>query len=207
MPLSTRFSQLLTLFSILAPWNMHSAYADDAKEQARACVACHPTSGPPTLSASGSPRIPTTPIIWGQNAGYLYVQLRDFKRGARTSEKDAIMHSITQPLTDAQMLSIAAYVSVQPWPVLNTQTTTPTNPLFRRGAELVAYGDCAACHFNNWQGYSVTPRLRGQTPDYLTMTINEFRSGKRANSPGMSDLLQVYSADDIEAIVAYLSSL
>ena len=34
MPLSTRFSQLLaTLLTILAPWNMHTAYADDAMKR------------------------------------------------------------------------------------------------------------------------------------------------------------------------------
>jgi cytochrome c553 len=49
--------------------------------------------------------------------------------------------------------------------------------------------------------------LRGQTLAYLKTTIEEFRSGRRGNSPGMSDLLKVYSAEDIGAIVAYLSSL
>lgn len=75
-----------------------------------------------------------------------------------------------------------------------------------RGAQLVAYGGCGACHFNNWQGYSATPRVRGQTPAYLTTTISEFRDGKRGNSPGMADLLRAYSTDDVKAIVAYLSS-
>jgi len=201
------YQYLATLLMTLAPWNLRATDAGDAKEQARACVACHPTSGPPMLSASGSPAIPVTPIIWGQNAGYLYVQLRDFKRATRASDNDSVMHAMTQPLTDAQMLSIAEYVSAQPWPALNSKSTPPTDLQFRRGEELVAYGDCGACHFNNWQGYSVTPRLRGQTPEYLTMTIGEFRSGKRANSPGMSDLLHVYSEDEINAIVAYLSTI
>lgn len=208
MSISPRWHQYpAILLMILAAWNLRAADASDAKEQARACVACHPTSGPPMRSASGSPAIPITPIIWGQNAGYLYVQLRDFKRATRASANDSVMHAMTQPLTDAQMLSIAEYVSAQPWPALTSKSTSLTNPLVRRGAELVAYGDCGACHFNNWQGYSVTPRLRGQKPEYLTITIGEFRSGKRGNSPGMSDLLQVYTADEIKAMVAYLSTI
>lgn len=72
---------------------------------------------------------------------------------------------------------------------------------------MLAYGDCGACHFNNWQGYSVNPRLRGQTPAYLTTTIDEFRRRKRGDSPGMSDLLRLYSEEEIKAIVAYLGSL
>jgi cytochrome c553 len=190
---------LAVFFIVLAPWRLHSVQADDAKQQAGACVACHPTSGV-------APIVPITPVIWGQNAGYLYVQLRDFKRATRASANDAQMHAMTQPLTDAQMLAIARYVSAKPWPESQQGTTPPTDPLLRRGAQLVAYGDCGACHFNNWQGYSLAPRLRGQTPAYLTTTINEFRSGERANSPGMSDLLRPYSDEDVKAIVAYLSS-
>jgi cytochrome c553 len=68
------------------------------------------------VCSSGSPAIPITPFIWGQNAGYLYVQLRDFKLATRASEHDGIMHAITQPLSEAQLLAIAEYVSAQPWP-------------------------------------------------------------------------------------------
>ena len=96
----------------------------------------------------------------------------------------------------------------KPWPKSPGGTiATQSRSRFRRGAQLVAYGDCGSCHFNNWQGYSANPRLRGQTPAYLTTTINEFRSGKRGNSPGMTDLLRTYSSDEVEAMVAYLSSL
>jgi cytochrome c553 len=171
--------------------------AQDAKQLAGACVACHPKSAVPANSVN--------PIIWGQNAGYLYVQLRDFKSSARASESDAVMHAMTQMMTDVQMLAIAEYVSTQPWP--KAPVAPPTDPLARRGALLLAYGDCGTCHFNDWRGYSVNPRLRGQTPAYLRTTIEEFRNGSRGNSPGMSDLLKVYSAEDIGAIVVYLSSL
>jgi cytochrome c553 len=190
---------LAGLFVVLAALQVHTAHAQDVKQQVAACLACHPMSDVAANSVN--------PIIWGQNEGYVYVQLRDFKRAARASENDAAMHALTQTMTDAQMLAIAKYVSAQPWPKSQNSTTPPTDPLFRRGAELVAYGDCGGCHFNNWQGYSANPRLREQTPAYLTTTINEFRSGKRGNSPGMSDLMRVYSTEDINAIVAYLSTV
>jgi cytochrome c553 len=57
------------------------------------------------------------------------------------------------------------------------------------------------------QGYSANPRLRGQTAAYLMTTMNEFRNGKRGNSPGMTDLLRAYSADEVKAIAVYLSSV
>ena len=184
---------------VLADFPAYPVQAQDVKQQVAACVACHPMSAVPANSVN--------PIIWGQNAGYVYVQLRDFKSAARASESDAAMHALTQTMTDAQMLAIANYVSTQPWPKSPVTPTPPTDPLARRGAQLLAYGDCGSCHFNSWRGYSANPRLRGQTPAYLTTTIEEFRSGRRGNSPGMSDLLKVYSTEDIGAIVAYLSSL
>ena len=169
------------------------------KDQVAACVACHPVSDVPTNSVN--------PIIWGQNLGYVYLQLRDFKSGTRASESDVAMRALTQAMTDDQMLAIARYVSARPWPKSKDPATPPTDPLFLRGAELAAYGDCGGCHFTNWQGYSANPRLRGQTAAYLTATMNEFRSGKRGNSPGMADLLRAYSADEVKALAAYLSSV
>jgi cytochrome c553 len=189
---------LAKIFAILAVSLNHAAHAQDLQAPAGVCFACHATSNVPASSI--------IPIIWGQNEGYLYLQLRDFKRAARASESDASMHALTQSMTDAQMLAIAKDVSAQPWPKLLDGTTPPTDPLYRRGAQLVAYGDCGGCHFNKLQGYSANPRLRGQTPAYLNVTINEFRSGKRANAPGMSDFFRVYNAEDIQAIVAFLSS-
>jgi cytochrome c553 len=200
MASSLRSPQKLVVFLLVAaPFQVHSAHAQDVEQQMATCGACHPTSNVPANSVN--------PIIWGQNAGYVYLQLRDFKLATRASESDAAMHALTQTMTDAQMLAIAKYVAAQPWPKSQDKTAPPTDALYMRGAQLMAYGDCGACHFNNWQGYSATPRLRGQTPSYLTTTINEFRDGKRGNSPGMADLLRAYSDDDIKAMVAYLSSV
>ena len=62
-----------------------AAWADSIEEKAALCGACH--------GVNGVPEDPTTPIIWGQNAGYLYLQFRDFQKGAR---KDYRMTPIAQ---------------------------------------------------------------------------------------------------------------
>ena len=52
--------------------------ADPIEEKAKVCAACH--------GEEGIPQLKTTPVIWGQNAGYLFLQLRDFKAArARTT--------------------------------------------------------------------------------------------------------------------------
>jgi cytochrome c553 len=189
-------SRCLTLcFAVSMAASLPRAHAQDVKQQASACTACHPLSNVPADS--------TTPIIWGQNEGYLYVQLRDFRSGARAAKTDAAMHAMTVPMSDADMLVMAKYVSEQPWPALATESKT--NALFQRGALAAALGDCAGCHFGNWEGYSATPRVRGQTPAYLETTIEQFRSGERANAPGMSDMLLMFNADEITGLVTYLA--
>src|SRR5438270_12835606 len=52
--------------------------AQSIEEKTQACAGCH--------GADGKPIDKTIPIIWGQQAGYLYIQLRDFKRGDRKSD-------------------------------------------------------------------------------------------------------------------------
>src|SRR5260221_10917677 len=70
-----------------------AAWADSVEDKASVCSACHGGKGLPDDKA--------IPIIRGQNEGYLYLQLRDFQKGAR---KDDRMTPIAQSLTkeDAQ---------------------------------------------------------------------------------------------------------
>ena len=61
----------------------------------------------------GCPRTNGVPIIWGQNAGYLYLQFRDFQKGAR---KDDRMTPIAQFVVKEDALALAEYFAAKPWP-------------------------------------------------------------------------------------------
>ena len=55
-----------------------AARAATLEEKAQMCGGCH--------GEDGVPQEKTTPVIWGQHQGYLYLNLRDYKRGtARTT--------------------------------------------------------------------------------------------------------------------------
>jgi cytochrome c553 len=172
------------------------AQTQDAQQKATVCVACHVTG---TVQSS-SP----IPIVWGQNEGYIYLQLRDFKNGVRATPQDATMNALAAAMSDADMHAMAKYASAQPWPQIEP-IPTDAAPL-KQGATATAEGDCGGCHFNGWRGFSANPRLRGQSPAYLAATIRQFRSGARANSPGMADMLRALDESDIEAVAAYLSA-
>jgi cytochrome c553 len=174
-----------------------SAAAAQAIEQKVAvCKACH-LSG--TLQSSS-----VIPNIWGQSEGYIYIQLRDFKSGARNAPEDAAMRGFVATMSDADMLEMAKYASTQPWPKVEPVSTDTA--VLKKGAYATALGGCVGCHFNDWKGFSANPRIGDQSTAYLAATIRQLRSGSRANSPGMSDLVRTFDEGDIDAVAAYLSA-
>jgi cytochrome c553 len=168
--------------------------ADSIEEKVEVCAGCH--------GADGKPIDKTIPVIWGQQAGYVYVQLRDFKRGDRKSE---IMQPIASAFERDDMLAIADYFSKKPWPDLG-QPRAPKD-VSSRAIQADASVGCTGCHLDRFQGDGTVPRLAGQGRDYLTKTIADFRSHARGNNPGMSDLMNATSPDDLAALEQYLAGL
>ena len=66
---------------------------------------------------------------------------------------------------------------------------------------------CTSCHLEGYRGEGTQPRLAGQQREYLAQTMADFRDGKRGNNPGMSDLMNSISPDDITALAEYLAGL
>ena len=66
---------------------------------------------------------------------------------------------------------------------------------------------CTSCHLEQFQGDSSIPRLAGQEHDYLAKTMTDFRNRTRANNPGMSDLMNTVTPEQIAAMAAYLAGL
>jgi cytochrome c553 len=173
-----------------------AAQAQAIEQKAAVCKACHLAG---TLQSTS-----LIPNIWGQGAGYLYIQLRDFKSGARNAPEDAPMRGFVAAMSDADMLDMAKYASTQPWPKVEPISTDTA--LLKKGADATAILPCGGCHFNEWKGFSANPRIGGQSTAYLAATFRQFRSRSRANSPGMSDLLRTLDEGDIDAVAAYLNA-
>jgi cytochrome c553 len=172
------------------------AQAQAIEQRVAVCQACHLTGSLPSTSV--------IPNIWGQSEGYIYLQLRDFKSGARNAPEDATMRGFAATMSDADMLEMAKYASTQPWPKVEPISTDTA--LLKKGAYATALLPCGGCHFNGWKGFSANPRIGAQSTAYLAATIRQFRSGSRANSPGMSDLVRTLDEGDIDAVAAYLNA-
>jgi len=76
------------------------ARAETIEDKAAVCGSCH--------GEDGIPPDKTFPAIWGQHQGYIYLQLRDFKRGSRKS--DAMAPFVEQMERD-DMMALAEYFS------------------------------------------------------------------------------------------------
>ena len=168
--------------------------AQTLDEKVQVCSGCHGENGKPVDK--------TIPIIWGQQTGYLYIQLRDFKRGDRKSE---IMQPIASTFERDDMLAVAEYFSKKPWPDLGQPRAS--KDVSQRALTANGSIGCTGCHLDHFQGDSTVPRLAGQGRDYLAKTMADFRTRARGNNPGMSDLMIATSPDDLTALAEYLAGL
>jgi cytochrome c553 len=182
------------LFVALIVGSTHAFAADPIEEKAKLCTACH--------GESGVPQLKTTPVIWGQNAGYLFLQLRDFQGGAR---KNDLMSPVAATLAREDLLPLASYFSKLKWPNLQ-QAPAPQDAATKALQANTSVG-CTGCHLDHFQGDGSTARLAGQQHDYLIKTMTDFRSGARGNNPGMSDLMKATSPEDLAALAEYLAGL
>jgi cytochrome c553 len=170
------------------------ALAQSIAEKVKVCAGCH--------GEDGKPIDKTIPIIWGQQAGYIYIQLRDFKRGDR---KDESMQPIVSSFEKNDMLAIAEYFSQKPWP--NLGQPRASKDVAQRALSAEHSVGCTSCHLEQFQGAGTVPRLAGQSQEYLVKTIADFRTRARGNNPGMTDLMRATSPDDLPALAEYFAGL
>jgi cytochrome c553 len=163
------------------------------REVIQTCTACHGDG-----SAS---QVPENPILAGQQFYYLYLQLKDFKSGARHSD---IMGPLVQPLQPEQMKLLAQFFSKQKWPAIGHAAESANVGVARRAEESAG---CIGCHLGDFRGNSAVPRLAGQHPEYLKRTMLDFKNKVRTNAPAMVALFATFSEQEIAAFADHLASL
>jgi cytochrome c553 len=170
------------------------AAADTIEEKAAVCSACHGENGVPIDKS--------IPILFGQNEGYIYVELRDMKKGARKNDQ---MVPIVENMSRDDMLALAAYFAAKPWP--NLQQPRATIEDSKHFDSMAVAGTCPACHQAGYVGAGTQPRLAGQGVDYLAKTLLDFRNGVRTNNDWMKDLMKTFSEEDIRQMARVLAGM
>lgn len=164
------------------------------KKKAEVCVACH---GPNGNSPSGA-----FPTLAGQNARYLYLQLRDYKEVRR---KNPIMSAVAAGLEKQDMQDLAAYFASQK----QARTDFKADPArVKAGAAKAEESLCAMCHMGGMAGQNEVPRLAGQHPEYIVAQLKSFKARERTNDAGsMTSLAQTLSEEDIANLSHWINSL
>jgi len=173
-----------------------AAHAQSIEEKAQICATCHGENGVPVEQPFPGP------VIWGQQLGYLFFELRDFKSGARKNEQ---MTPIAEGLEREDLMPLAQYFSKKSWP--NLQQPRPPADTVAVARRVNASVVCTSCHQEGFKGDSAQPRLAGQVRAYLHKTMTDFKSGARANNPGMTAFMKGLTEQEIAAMAAYLTGL
>jgi cytochrome c553 len=174
------------LFAVVAvPANA----ADDIESKVQVCAACHGTNGVPL-----DPK--TMPIIWGQQANYLYKELHDYHSGARTSP---IMSPVVKDLSLEDLRKIADYFAAKTWPANPAAAASAAPP--------EGIGQCQLCHQPNFEGGAPAPRLAGLSYEYLTGAMHSFADGERTNNLDMPGFMKALPDSQRDAMARYISGL
>lgn len=162
------------------------------RQVAAFCAHCHGEGGNSVTS--------DVPNLAGQNPEYLIEQLRQFADGRRRNE---FMEGMIKALSGDEKVGIVMFYAgekVIPKPAANAA-------LVARGRDY--YNKiCFQCHGQDARGNEHYARVAGQQPAYLRTTLQHYRqgTGTRVN-PIMSSITRPMSDADIDAVVAYVSSM
>jgi cytochrome c553 len=186
------FAAALTTFVVATQVFAQAPAAINDKVQV--CAACH---GPTGNSAD-----PQYPILAGQSARYLYLELKDFKEGRR---RDPQMEPMAKNLSTEDMLALADFYSKQ----------KPTPNGFNADGAKVAEGRkkseevlCPMCHQGGFIGQNEIPRVAGQHYAYVKKQLTDFKTRKRTNDAGnMTSVAGTLSDADIENLSQYIANL
>ena len=169
------------------------------KAKAGACAGCH--------GADGIGTSPQFPNLAGQLAAYLYKQLRDYKDGTRADS--AVMPGMVASLSDQDMADLAAYYAGLPPAPAQGSGDDSVAELADGVGGTREFPPCGACHGGKGEGKVVNvPALAGQKPAYLEATLQNYKSGKRANDvyARMRSIAQSLTDAQIKALAAYYAA-
>lgn len=193
MPLRRLSTPLIAVLFGLCAWQAR-AQAPAVPAKAALCVACH---GP-----QGNPSMPLVPALAGQTARYLYLQLRDFQEGRRSSD---LMSPMAKDLTRDEMRELGAYFAAQK---AAPQPFQPDAAKARLGKGKADETLCTMCHMGGFVGQNEIPRVVGQPFDYIVKQLRDFKAKTRTNDAGnMTSVSSTLTDDDIVNLAHYIAGL
>lgn len=189
----------MTALAVLGALAAAPALAADGKQlfADKGCTACHGEDAATPLQ-EGYPKLA------GQNADYLFAQLKDIKSGARANGQTTdTMKPIVEDLAEADMRAMADFLATLP----RAQTVPADHP----GKKLYTTKTCTACHGKDGLKpiMKTYPALAGQDKAYLTAQAKDIQGGARKNggSNAMQPVMHLVSDQELDAIADFLANV
>lgn len=170
------------------------------------CSNCH--------GIDGNAESPNFPNLAAQQEAYFIAQLNGFKSHGRSDPAGfEYMWGLSKNLTDAQIAGLAAFYAKQT-PRRGWQNASSSalhdegKKLFNEGISASGVPPCGTCHAADAGGQAAFPRLAGQHADYLVKQLMVFqRTDERPEGSVMKGIAHSLTAQNMEAVAAYLASL
>jgi cytochrome c553 len=144
------------------------------------------------------------PRINGLSKEYLAQSMANYASGARFSP---VMGDLAKGYNAEQVALIAEYIAAQPW-VPAEESLDPAK--VEQGEKLHTNRGCAGCHGQTGIApVATTPRLAGQSVDYLVLQLKYYQDPDVAVPPmamSMRFMLKDMSEDDQIALAQFYSS-
>lgn len=212
-----RFLFASILFSLLTISQASAADLEKGKEINGTCAACHGDLG------QGGKR-GEYPRIAGQQLKYIESQLRAFRARSRVNIP---MFPYTQEreLSDEDITDISSYLTKIELSTRMPDYTGNEDALtklqmaekvmiipraegdIQRGQEIFQ-DNCSNCHGKTARGRGKYPMLVGQYTSYLKRQVELYLKGDRPHDEeGTSGILNTIKAEDIQDVMAYLTTL
>jgi len=164
-----------------------------AQRFATLCAACH--------GADGRSDMAGTPTLAGQHSFYAITQLFLFREGRRSNEA---MTAMARPMTDADLRGFSDFIGALPPVPAPAPATPPDAARMKKGAELALQHKCLFCHGADFAGGQQVPRIAGQREDYLQMTLQGFKSGKRPGyTMAMGEAVSQVTPQELDTLAYY----
>ncbi len=182
------------LLALVAGFATQAQSVDAVPAKAAVCAACHGPEGRSTQ--------PAYPILAGQSARYIYLELRDFQEGRRS---DPLMTPMVAGMTRDEMHELADYFAKQKPPVQGFVADAGKAKLGKAKADETL---CTMCHLGGFAGQNEVPRVAGQHYDYIVKQLRDFKARRRTNDAGsMTSVASTLNDQDIENLANYLVGL
>lgn len=166
-----------------------------AQRFASLCAACH--------GANGRNDMALTPALAGQHSFYAITQLFLFREGRRSNEA---MTAVAKTLTDADLRGFSDYIATLPAVAAPPPAQPADATRMARGQALAQEHKCFACHGADLSGGQQVPRIAQQREDYLQMTLQEFKSGKRPGyTMAMGEAVGRIPVEDLDTLAYFVA--